>query len=186
MKKFFTVLMVLLVFTSADVEVSDVSYKDSVLFNDESFVLNGAGIREKFFLDLYTIGLYVKNKSTSGSTILNSPDNKFVKIVVVSSLITAERFGKGMNDGFNKSTGGNTDSIKTEIALMEKGFGKDFNVDDEFLVFFGGEGETKIYKGDELKITIPKNKEFQRALLGMWIGSNPVVGDLKEELLGID
>ena len=63
MKRFFFGFFTLFLFTSADVEVSDVLYKSEVTFNNEKFVLNGAGIREKFFLDLYTVGLYLKTKS---------------------------------------------------------------------------------------------------------------------------
>lgn len=186
MKKLLPLIFSFIFFTSADVEVSDVNYKDSLVFNQENFVLNGVGVRDKFIFDLYTIGLYVKKKSTSESSFLNTNDNRFVRIVVVSSLITADRFGKGMNDGFEKSTGGNLEPIKNEIALLKKGFGTDFNINDEFFVFFGGNGETKIYKGKDHKMTIPKSKAFQKALLGMWIGENPVVGDLKDELLGKD
>lgn len=171
---------------SADIEVSDINYKSSLSFQNETFLLNGAGIREKFFIDLYTIGLYVKGKSTSGSSILNSNKNKFVKIVVVSGLITADRFNKGMDEGFEKSTNKNVAPIKSEIAQLKKGFGSDFNVGDEFDVYFAGTGETKIFKAGKLTITIKANKVFQKALLGMWIGSDPVVGDLKEDLLGID
>lgn len=186
MKRLILLFVTVFFLSSADVEVSGINYKTALSFKGENFELNGAGIREKYFFDLYTIGLYVKSKTTNGSSIINSLDNKFVRIVVVSSLITADRFGKGMNDGFEKSTGGNTEYIAPQIAQLKKGFGKDFNVGDEFFIYFGGNKETQIFKGDQLKITIPPNKEFQKALLGMWIGENPVVGDLKEELLGTD
>lgn len=186
MKRFVFLLVVLVTLTSADVEVSDVNYKSSVNFKNETYTLNGVGIREKYFIDLYTIGLYVKEKSSSGSDILKSDKNRFVRIVVVSGLITAPRFNKGMDEGFEKTTNGNVNSIKNQIALLKKGFGNDFNVGDEFIIFFGEEGETKIYKSGKLKVTIPANEVFQKALLGMWIGENPVVDDLKDELLGID
>lgn len=186
MKKLIFALFVITSLSSADIEVSDVNYKSNLSFKGEDYVLNGAGIRERFFLDLYTIGLYLKDKSNDGNFILNSDNNKFIKITVVSSLITAERFYKGMNDGFKKSTNNNINPIKVEIAELKKGFGDDFNVGDNFVVFFGSGGETEIYKGKRLQVIIRPNKVFQNALLGMWIGDNPVVGGLKEELLGLD
>jgi len=186
MRKILFILPLLFVLTSADVEVSDIEYKDRMSFLGKDYVLNGAGIRENFFLDIYKIGLYLDSKNSKHKAILNSEQDKFVRIVVVSSLVTADRFANGMDDGFKKSTGSNTKPIEKEIQQLKKGFGTDFNVGDEFVVFFGADGETKIYKENNLKITIPVNKTFQKALLGMWIGDNPVVGDLKEELLGID
>tara|TARA_B100000963_G_C22539290_1_gene631422 strand:+ start:582 stop:1115 length:534 start_codon:yes stop_codon:yes gene_type:complete len=177
--------MVLLI--SADVEVSDVHYKSKERFLNENYVLNGVGVRDKFIFDIYTIGLYVKEKSVSGSVILNSDANKYVRIVIVSRLVTAEKFSDGLDDGFEKSTRGNTAPIKKEIELVRKGFGADFKKGDEFIVFFSKSGATKIYKtGEKPYLVSSDNKIFQRALLGMWIGENPVLDDLKDELLGID
>ncbi|MBO72301.1 MAG: hypothetical protein CMD35_01670 [Flavobacteriales bacterium] len=186
MKKIVALLFATVLFVSADVEVSDIKYKSNEKFLGGEYVLNGAGVREKWFIDLYAIGLYVKEKSSDGSVILDSDANKFVRIVIVSSLITAEKFHKGLNDGFEKSTQGKTDSIKKEIALVRNGFGSDFAADDEFIVYFDKSGETKIYKSGKETVKVPANKDFQKALLGMWIGEYPVLDDLKDELLGTD
>ena len=92
-----------------------------------------------------------------------------------------------MDEGFKKSTGGNTEPIKEEIELVRKGFGADFEKGDEFIIFFGKSGETTIYKKGQKPYVVPsKNKVFQKALLGMWIGKDPILDDLKDELLGID
>ena len=80
MKKIITLLFAALLLVSADVEVSDVNYKFNDKFLNEEYVLNGVGIREKWFLDIYTIGLYVKDISKDGSVILNSDSNKYVRI----------------------------------------------------------------------------------------------------------
>ena len=187
MKKIVTLLFATVLLVSADVEVSDVNYKSNDNFLNEDYVLNGAGVRDKFIFDIYTIGLYVKEKSTSGSVILNSDANKYVRIVIVSRLVTAEKFSDGLDDGFEKSTQGNTAPIKKEIELVRKGFGADFEKGDEFIVFFSKSGETTIYKTGQKPYVVPSNnKIFQKALLGMWIGENPVLDDLKDELLGID
>ena len=187
MKKVVTLFFVMILMVSADVEILDVDYKSKEKFLNENYVLNGAGIRDKFIFDIYTIGLYVKEKSTSGSTILNSDANKYVRIVIVSRLVTAERFSDGLDEGFEKSTGGNTEPIKEEIELVRKGFGADFEKGDEFIIFFDKSGETTIYKKGRKPYVVPsKNKVFQKALLGMWIGKDPILDDLKDELLGID
>ncbi len=186
MRKIITLLCLSVLLISADVEVSGVNYKTVDNFLDEEFILNGAGIRGKWFLDLYTIGLYVKSKSKDGSVILNSDANKYVKIVIVSGLITTEKFNNGLDDGFEKSTQGNVEPIKEEIDIIRKGFGTNFEIDDEFIVYFDNSGETRIYKSGKETVSVPANKTFQKALLGMWIGENPVLKGLKEELLGTD
>ena len=169
-----------------DIEVSNVNYKSKVDFEGKAYTLNGAGIREKFFLDIYTIGLYLNSKSFSGDSILNSRADKLLRIVVVSSFVTADKFNKGIDEGFKKSTNNNIDPIMNEIAELKKGFGDDFKVGDKFDVFFSETGETKIYKSDIISVTITANKIFQKALLAIWIGDEPVTENLKDELLGID
>ena len=186
MKKIITLLFATLVLVSADVKVSDVNYKSNEKFLGEDYVLNGVGIRDKYIFDIYTIGLYVKEKSSVGSLILDSDANKFVRIVIVSNLVTAEKFSNGLDDGFEKSTEGNTNPIKKEIELVRKGFGSDFEKEEEFFVYFDKSGVTKIYKAGKETVSVPANKVFQKALLGMWIGENPILDDLKDELLGID
>ena len=186
MKKLIILILATVLLVSADVKVSDVNYKSNAKFLNEDYVLNGVGIRDKWFLDIYTIGLYVKDKSTDGAVILDSDANKYVRIVIVSGLITAERFNKGLDDGFEKSTQGNIGPIENEIALIREGFGADFKVDDEFIVYFDKSGETRIYKDGKLTVSVSPNKFFQKALLGMWIGKYPVLSGLKDELLGID
>lgn len=186
MKRFLLGFFTLFLFTSADVEVSDVLYKSEVTFNNKIFVLNGAGIREKFFLDLYTVGLYLKTKSSHAEAILNSEDGKLLRIVVVSGLITSDRFNKGMDEGFKKSSNGEAYLYSDQIELLKNGFGSDFNVNDEFFIYFESDGKVSIYKGIKLRMVIPSNKYFQKILLGVWLGKEPAGNQLKENLLGID
>ena len=70
--------------------------------------------------------------------------------------------------------------------MVRKGFGSDFEKEEEFFVYFDKSGVTKIYKAGKETVSVPSNKVFQKALLGMWIGENPILDDLKDELLGID
>jgi hypothetical protein len=186
MRNIFTLLLFAFFLVSADVEVSDVNYKSNDTFLKEEYILNGVGIRDKFIFDIYTIGLYLKEKSSDGFEILESKTNKFVRIVIVSSLVTANKFSDGLDDGFEKSTEGNITPIKKEIELLRKGFGSDFKKGEEFIVYFDKSGETKIYKSNNKPYIIPPSRPFQKALLGMWIGKHPVLDDLKVELLGID
>jgi hypothetical protein len=186
MKRFLLSFFALFLFISADVEVSDVLYKSEVTFNDKKFVLNGAGIREKFFLDLYTVGLYLKTKSFNADVLLSSEDEKLLRIVVVSGLITSDRFNNGMDEGFKKSSNGEAYLYSDQIKLLKNGFGSDFNVNDEFFIYFGSDGKVLIYKGIKLRMVIPSNKPFQKILLGIWLGKEPAGNQLKENLLGID
>lgn len=176
---FFTVFLI-----SADVEVAGVNYSSEIIFQGESFKLNGAGSRERFFIDLYTIGLYSKKVTKVPSYHINGNENRLFRIVVTSSLITADRFTAALDDGFEKTTDGNITPITNEITTLKKGFGANFHSGDEFYIYLAKNGETKIYKSFDLKVSIPANKIFQKALIKIWLGEYALVGSLKDDLLG--
>ena len=48
--------------TSAKTEIGGVTLPDTIKVGDETLVLNGGGIREKFWLDMYVGGLYCPKK----------------------------------------------------------------------------------------------------------------------------
>ena len=45
--------------TFAETEIGGVTLTDTQIIGDETLVLNGGGIREKFWLDMYVGGLYL-------------------------------------------------------------------------------------------------------------------------------
>ena len=51
-------------------ELAGVTMPDSVQVDGSTLVLNGLGLREKFFIDVYVAGLYLPQKMTSGEKIL--------------------------------------------------------------------------------------------------------------------
>ena len=50
--------------TFAKTEIGGVTLPDTIKVGDETLVLNGGGIREKFCLDMYVGGLYLSQKET--------------------------------------------------------------------------------------------------------------------------
>jgi len=63
------ILLVIAGTTQAQVQVGDATLPDTVTFSGDDLTINGAGLREKFFFDIYAGGLYLKKKSTSASGI---------------------------------------------------------------------------------------------------------------------
>lgn len=97
--------------------------------------LNGAGVREKFWMDMYAGGLYLQNKSGNASEIMNEDEAMAIKLHIVSKMITSKRMIDAVTEGFENSTGGNTAPISSEIKNL-LAFLKMKSIKKTFLISF--------------------------------------------------
>ncbi len=62
---FLSILLLLPISTQA-VVVEGISLPETIQLESKTLQLNGAGIRTKFFMDIYVVGLYVAKKILPG------------------------------------------------------------------------------------------------------------------------
>ena len=74
-------------------------------------VLNGAGIRTKFFLDLYVGGLYLVQKEQQPEKIIAADNPMVIKLHIVSSMITSKKMEAATREGFENATKNNIDVV---------------------------------------------------------------------------
>lgn len=150
----------------------------------EYLKMNGGGIREKFFLDLYVCVLYLEDKTSDANAIINDDKKMAIKIKVISGMVDNENFEEALREGFDKSTGGDISGIKDRMETMiAEGFKEDIKTNDFYdLVYVPGKGCT-LYKNDKALVTV-KGLDFKKALFGIWLCDQPADDDLKEDLLG--
>ena len=67
----------------------------------EYLKMNGGGIREKMFLDLYVGVLYLQEKTTDASAIINGDKPMAVKIKIISGMVDNENFEEAIREGFD-------------------------------------------------------------------------------------
>ncbi|MDZ4847521.1 MAG: chalcone isomerase family protein [Chitinophagales bacterium] len=185
MKKFFFIGCCSLIFsiTIAQTFIEGKTFPNSLDTEKGDLVLNGGGVREKLWIDLYVAGLYLTAKNKNGAEITNADTEMAVRLHIVSSMINSENMSEAINEGFVKSTGGNTAPIKDKIDAFINVFAEPIKVDDIFkLVYLSGEG-VKIYKNEVYKSTV-SGMDFKKALFGIWLGNTPVSGSLKKGMLG--
>lgn len=170
-------------FSTAQTKVGNATLPDTETFEDADLVLNGAGVREKLWIDLYAAGLYLDKKSSDYKAIISGEKPMAIKLHIVSGLISSEKLIAAVRDGFNKSTKGNTAPIQPQIDTMLGYFKDEITKDDVFdLVYLPAKGIVA-YKNGEVRGTV-KGKEFKEALFGIWLSSDPADKGLKDDLLG--
>jgi hypothetical protein len=160
-----------------------VSFNTELKLDGENLVINGAGLREKYFMDLYVAGLYVPKKTEDAKKVIYDDTEMAIHIKIVSSSVTRERFIESVNAGFATSKHGS--ASKEEIKKFVGFFSESIEEGDKiYLDYIPGKG-VRVTKNGAVKGTIP-GLDFKKALFGIWFGTPPVQESLKEEMLGKD
>ena len=165
----------------------DIKLPGAMKSGTSDLLLNGSGIRTKkigfMTLDLYVAGLYLNQKSTDVETMTVKDEGMAIKLHITSKMINKKRMSKATNEGFEKSTGGNTAPIKAEISDMINVFKDGIKVGDVYDLVYVPQVGTQIFKNGQLKTTV-KGLEFKKALFGIWVGEKAVQKDLKKGMAG--
>ena len=188
MKKIITAL-VLALFISAPLqarELAGVTVPDQITVGDNFFLdLNGMGLREKFWIDVYVGSLYLAKPSHNVAEILSRPDPLRIQLDFVYKEVTSEKLVNGWKEGFEKNQ--NEETLKKLQSRMEKFYG--FFADsakkgDQYVIdYIPGQG-VSVSKNGVLLGTI-EGEDFKNALLEIWLGNKPADKDLKKGMLGL-
>lgn len=169
---------------SAQKTVAGVTMPDKVKLGSTELKLNGAGVREKMWIDLYACGLYVTTKTNNAQEIIDSEEACGIKIQIVSGLISSQKMSDAVEEGFEKSTGGKTADLRKRIDAFKAIFAKEEIVKNDVydIMYIPGKGVI-VFKNGKIHPVI-KGLDFKKALFAIWLGSEPADEDLKEDLLG--
>lgn len=158
-----------------------VEFFTETTINETPVVINGAGVRTKYFMNMYVGALYLKKKSKEASTIINADEEMGIHLRLVSSMVTRDRFKESVTEGFKNASSGKATS--EEQKKFMSCLSEEFKDQDKIYLDYVPKIGTKIYKNSELKGTIP-GLEFKKALFSIWLGSNPAQESLKNDMLG--
>lgn len=184
MKKLILLLMTIVISSTAlaQKKVGGAVLPANLNYSDVNLQINGAGVRERMWIDLYAAGLYLENRTTDASDVLNSKKPMAIRLHIVSKLITSDKMIEAVTEGFEKSTNGNTAPIQKEIDALLGFFKEEITKNDYFdLVYIPSRGIVAHKNGEERGVV--KGEEVRKALFGIWLSSNPVNGGLKKDLL---
>ena len=185
LKKLLLLCSVILIITSVGYakEIAGINMPDSIAAGKDTLVLNGAGIRTKFFIKAYVGGLYLKQKSGDANAIINADEPMAIKLHIISKLITSAKMKDATLEGFENSTNGNMAPYKDKIDTFIAVFKDNIKIGDVYdLIYIPGEG-TQVYKNKELKSTA-KGLDFKKVLFGIWLCNKPADKGLKSLMLG--
>ena len=182
-KYLFSIAIVLSFFTvnAQTKKIEDVEFNSVQEINGEKTVLNGGGLREKYgFMDLYVGGLYINKTSSDADKIVMADENMGIRIVIVSGLVTRERFIEALEEGFVNTTAGK--SSPSDVDKFKKFLSDPFVEGDEIVLNYHKGEAVHLYKNNKERGTFD-GLEFKQALFGIWLGG---MGIIKRRSVTID
>ena len=168
------------------VDLAGVKYPPSVQLAGSTLLLNGAGVRYKFVIKVYTAGLYLGAKAATLEAVLAATGPKRLHVVMLRDIDANELgrlFTRGMQDNapreeFSKSIPGTLRMADIFSAKKKLVAGDNFSVD-----WVPGVGTTVLVNGKPQGEPV-REPEFFNALLRIWLGQSPADRLLKDALLG--
>ena len=108
--------LILSSFAVTAIEIEGVEIPDTLTLpnTDTTLVLNGAGVREKFFMDIYIGALYLESRSSNVKAILQDTGAASVRMHFLYSEVSKEKITDGWVDGLKKNTS------KTKMKMLEE------------------------------------------------------------------
>src|SRR5689334_22319937 len=162
--------------------VAGVNMEDHATVNGQTLVLNGAGLRKKFFVKVYVGGLYVPAKQSNAAVILAADGTRrqvMHFLYGVSKDQMCDAWEEGLEDNSKNAPAEVKTGFKTLCSWMEpipKG-------NRLVLTYVPGSGTTVEING-KAKGTLP-GKATADAILATWLGPKPGPGeDFKNAVLG--
>ncbi|MGB5259613.1 MAG: chalcone isomerase family protein [Gammaproteobacteria bacterium] len=171
----------------AGMDVGGIKVPDSIVLQggDATLLLNGAGIRKKFFMNIYVGALYLPAKNPDAEAIIGDSGPASVDMHILHSEISREKITDGWEDGMQSNLGqGEMELLRPRLDQFNEMFRAVRKGDMIRIGYLPGIG-TEVRINDERRGVVVGN-DFFRALLRVWLGHSPVSKSLKQAMLGRD
>ena len=178
----YTLLLSLSLFqTVSAASISDVTMPDKIVLHNETLQLNGLGLREKYWIDIYVAGLYLPNKMTDGPTVINANVTKRIHLEFVYSDVPKEKMVEVLEENIRN----NSFSEETVASIRKCGsWMQDFTTGDVVIFdYIWTTQTTTIYINGDSRGSI-SSEDFMKAIFAMYVGKYPATEALKRGLLG--
>jgi hypothetical protein len=166
-------------------EIGGVTLPETLTLDGQTLVLNGAGLRKKFFVKVYAGGLYLTEKSRDAAEIIDADAPMVIRMHFIYDGISPEKLKGTWNEGFDNATGGNTAPLKKAIDEFNGLFTEEVKEGDVYDLIYRPGGGVFLEVGGKAVGRVP-GLDFKRALFGIWLGDKPADKGLKRGMLGRD
>ncbi|CAG0984216.1 hypothetical protein BURK1_01910 [Burkholderiales bacterium] len=166
-------------------EVAGVTLADSVSVGGQTLVLNGAGVRDKWFFRIYVGSLYLPQKVGDLAGVLAKGPRR-IQMNLLRDLTADQLVGAlvgGLNDNNSSADMAAVKAPMDELVGILTRF-KDVDAkQNDVLTMDFVDGGTKVAINGEVRGVIP-GAAFNSALTRIWLGDKPAQRNLRKAMLG--
>jgi hypothetical protein len=167
---------------AASTEVAGVRFEARVQgLEGAPLLLNGAGLRSRFFVKVYVAGLYLGAPATEAAAVLDLPGAKRIRMRFLRD-VEARAITGAWREGFQANL--DTQALSAVLDRLERfnALFVDIADGDEIVLDLDPVQGTVVRIAGVERGRIP-GVDFQRALLAVWLGPEPADEGLKRDWL---
>lgn len=161
-------------------ELAGVNVPETAQVGGKQLVLNGAGLREKYYIDIYVGSLYLPAKTTSDTKAITDDVHKRIVMDFIYKEVTVDQMKETFAEGLSKQPGASGE-VKAAFDKLYGMMGTVKKGDQVVLDYVPGKGTTISFNGS-VKGTLP-GADVMRAIWTIYIGPNPPSKNLKKGML---
>ena len=162
-------------------ELAGITVPNSIELGGENLVLNGMGLKEVFFIDIYVTSLYLPARTSTASEAIQPDVPKRLVLSFIRGRISREKIIAAFRKWLESNPAGAVieERLETFFGTFEPCRGGDTVVLD-----YVPDVGVQLYKNGRHLNTIP-GVDFMWAIWGMFLGENTVSEDLRDGMLGL-
>lgn len=176
-----TLLLSLLLSTAPAAELAGVSLPDTVELGGQQLVLNGAGLREFMWIDIYVGGLYLPEKTTNPKSAIDADVPKRIVMHFIYKRVPSDKMVATFREGRARQSG--IDDLAPQYTKLEAIMSRDVMSGERVVIdYVPGQG-TRIVMNGKVEATL-EGAKFMRSLWTIFLGDPPANETLKKGMLG--
>ena len=154
---------------------------------DGKLRLNGTGVRRMFGFRVYVAALYLPEPAHSASQVLERDQPRRLQITLLRDTSTEQNIDALKGGLIDNNSEAELDAIQNEVSHFLASLHQVHEVPTGTVIqidYLPGKGtHTRVGRHD---LGLVPGERFNRALLKIWLGENPIQHSLKQSLLGME
>jgi hypothetical protein len=142
--------------------------------------LMGMGLRKKLWFKVYLASLYLENPTEDAGQVIASDQIKRVQMNMLRDLERG-KIVEAVQEGFQRNSGPQMPNLQERLDRFLRAIPDLRGGQTIVITYYPGRG-TLIKAGGGEEVSLP-GKDFADALFSVWLGKQPVDGELKQEML---
>jgi hypothetical protein len=162
-------------------EVKGVEVPAQVEVDGNTLLLNGVGVRSKFFVSVYVGALFLTNTTSDAKVAITSDEPKRIDMTMLRDVAIKKMVG-AYRDGFEDNTPKPSEDLQARIDKFLALYVDEAKENQLLrLTYIPGKGTTAV-QGDKVLGTI-EGADFMAAAWAIWLGDDPADSSLKKKML---